>query len=201
VKKTTLIAAAVAIIMTHQAPAADLSDAQKMASDVCEKCHGPRGTSASSLFPRLAGQTMAYLDTQLKSFRDKSRADSHASAYMWGIAGALSDHQIGELAAFYSALPAAIGIPVDDKSLVKAGKAIYEEGVASRDVPSCVGCHGEKAEGTEAFPRLAGQHYQYLVRQLQAFRGLQRENAIMDENAKSLSDDDIVAVASYLSSL
>lgn len=200
--KTIIIttAAALATLVGSAAFAAETADIQRLAGTVCEKCHGPKGISASPLFPRLAGQTEVYLETQLKSFRDRSRGDAHARAFMWGIAGPLTDNQIKDLAAYYAKFPPARGIPAEDPALAAKGKALYDEGVPNRDIPACAGCHGNDGEGNEAIPRLAGQHRQYLVRQLQAFHGLARENEIMDENAKNLNDDDIAAVAEYLSS-
>ena len=187
-------------IVYSQAWANDLADAPKLAKEVCSKCHGMNGNSSSSLFPRLAGQTETYLENQLKSFREHSRGDSHAKAYMWGIAGPLTDGQIKGLAAYFSNFPPATGTPTANPELAAKGNALFHEGVPSRDIPACNSCHGENAEGNEAFPRLAGQHYDYLVRQLQAFHGLVRENEIMDENAKGLNEDDIIAIAEYLSS-
>src|SRR6516164_4411449 len=58
---------------------------------VCSSCHGLNGNSISPTFPRLAGQRAEYLETQLKAFRDKTRADPHAHTYMWGMAAHLSD--------------------------------------------------------------------------------------------------------------
>ena len=199
-KNVITTAFALAVFVASAAVAAETSDAQKLAGNVCEKCHGPKGTSASPLFPRLAGQPEAYLETQLKLFRDHTRGDPHARAYMWGIAGPLSDAEIKGLAELYAKLPPAPGTSAGDAALAAKGKALYEQGATNRDIPVCAGCHGPDAEGNEAIPRLAGQHRQYLVRQLQAFHGLARENEIMDENAKYLNEDDIAAVSEFLSS-
>ena len=199
VKSVITLAVALAIGSIGSAFAEQPSNARKLAMDVCEKCHGPNGSSASPLFPRLAGQTAEYLSTQLKIFRDQTRADSHARAYMWGIAGPLTDKQINELAAYYAKFPPVPGRASENPQLAAKGKALFEEGAPERDVPACAGCHGANGEGQEAFPRLAGQHYQYLVRELREFNGKQRESDIMDENAKALTEDDIIAIAEYLS--
>ena len=199
-KNVITTAFVLAALFAGAADAAEATDAQKLAGNVCEKCHGPNGTSASPLFPRLAGQPQAYLETQLKLFRDHSRGDPHARAYMWGIAGPLSDAEIKGLAELYGKLPPTPGTPAADPALAAKGKALYDAGAVNRDIPACAGCHGQNAEGNEAIPRLAGQHRQYLIRQLQAVHGLARENEIMDENAKYLNEEDIAAVTEYLSS-
>jgi len=119
---------------------------------------------------------------------------------MWGIASPLTDSQIKALAGYYAGKPAPKGVAAESEDLVKRGKDIYEKGVADRSIPACIDCHGANAEGKDEIPRLAGQHHDYLVTQLVAFKGVLRENDIMDENAKDLTDDDIAALAEYLSS-
>jgi len=201
VTKTVLTTvAALTVFVAATAISAESSDIRKLTGDVCEKCHGPNGTSASSLFPRLAGQSEAYIETQLRLFRNHGRGDPHARAFMWGIAGPLSDGQIKDLAEHYAKLPPAAATPSGNPTLAAKGKQLYDNGAPERDIPACAACHGANGEGNEAIPRLAGQHHQYLVRQLEAFHGLTRENEIMDENAKALTEDDIAAVTEYLSS-
>jgi len=86
---------------------ADISDsdkkaAAKMATETCASCHGPGGRSTAPTFPRLAGQTAPYIEAQLKAFRDQTRGDPDAVAYMWGMASQLSDSTIAALADYYS---------------------------------------------------------------------------------------------------
>jgi cytochrome c553 len=164
---------------------------------VCSSCHGPSGRSISSTFPRLAGQQKDYIAAQLKSFRDHERADPHAKTYMWGMAARLSDQQIAAVAAYYSSQPPVPGTP-DSSPLAEAGHRIYDEGVASASVPACKACHGDHGEGNASIPRLAGQHPEYIERQLQAFASMARANEIMHENSKSLTADQIRAVAAYV---
>jgi cytochrome c553 len=164
---------------------------------VCSSCHGADGRSVSPTFPRLAGQQQEYLDVQLKAFRDHSRADPHAHTYMWGMAARLSDPTIDGLAAFYSHQPPAPGTPGGQAEVV-AGEKIFREGIADKDVPACMTCHGEKADGNGVIPRLAGQHRSYLEGQLEAFAVNSRANEIMHENSKNLSAEQISQVAAYL---
>ena len=171
----------------------------ELAAKVCATCHGPTGQSTSPTFPRLAGQTAEYMEVQIKAFRDRTRADPHARAYMWGMAAQLSDEAIAGLAAYYSALPPAAGTPADSGEVAK-GRQIFMEGIEAEQVPACHACHGEKAEGIGAVPRLAGQHRRYLERQLEAFASNLRANEIMHDNSKNLTAAEISAVAAFLSS-
>ena len=167
---------------------------------VCSSCHGLGGRSISPTFPRLAGQQHDYLVNQLMAFRDHTRADPHAHTYMWGMAAKLSDATIDGVATYYSSQPPVAGTP-GDPALIAAGKKIFDDGIASRDVPACSSCHGEKAEGADQIPRLAGQHVGYLEEQLSNFSSLARNNEIMHENSKNLTPDEIRAVAAFFGSL
>jgi cytochrome c553 len=164
---------------------------------VCSSCHGPDGRSVSSTFPRLAGQQKDYIETQLKAFRDKTRADPHAKTYMWGMAARLSDPLILGIADYYSRQPAAPGTP-DNSPDAAAGRKIYTEGIAAESVPACMACHGEHAEGNSAIPRLAGQHRAYIEAQLAAFASNARANEVMHDNSKGLTAEEIRAVAAYV---
>ncbi len=167
-------------------------------SSTCSTCHGADGISSVSTFPNLAGQEKSYLETQLKAFRDHSRADARAQAYMWGIAGPLSDSSISALATYFSEQAPAAGQPVADAALVAQGKAIFDNGVASQGIPACQSCHGAQAQGMATFPRLAGQHRTYLVQQLMAFHDGSRQNAIMNANVKNMTEAQAQAVAAYI---
>jgi cytochrome c553 len=164
---------------------------------VCSSCHGPRGQSNSSTFPRLAGQQKDYTDTQLKAFRDHTRADPHAKTYMWGMAARLTDAQIAAIADYYAAQPPVPGEP-EASPQAAAGGQIFMQGIPAKDVLPCMSCHGEKAEGNGPIPRLAGQHPPYLARQLEAFASMARANEIMHQNSMNLTPDEIAAVTAYL---
>jgi cytochrome c553 len=164
---------------------------------VCSSCHGTDGRGVAPTFPRLAGQQADYIVAQLKAFRDKTRADPHAHTYMWGMAAKLTDETIDGLAASYAAMPPAPGTP-GDPALMTEGAKIYAEGIPARDVPACVNCHGEKAEGGGVIPRLAGQQRGYIERQLAAFATNARANEIMHDNSKSLTEPEIAEVAAFV---
>jgi len=164
---------------------------------VCSSCHGMDGRSVSPTFPRLAGQQKDYIEAQLKAFRDKTRADPHAHTYMWGMAAHLSDDTITGVAAYYSSQSPVAGV-TGDPALLAAGKKIFSEGIDAQGVPACMGCHGEHAEGNGPIPRLAGQHYAYIVEQLSNFQSNARANEIMHDTSKTLTADQVRAVATFV---
>jgi cytochrome c553 len=182
------------------AEAADNSAALDLIRRECSTCHGAQGVSVSPTFPNLAAQTPQYLDAQLKAFRDRSRADPHAQAFMWGMAAQLTDDTIKQMAEFFAKQPAPRG-ETADKTEIVAGEKIYQGGIEKQDVPACMSCHGDKAQGNELFPRLAGQRRNYLEKQLEAFSAALRANEIMHENSKKLTARQISELAAYLSSL
>jgi cytochrome c553 len=192
------------LTISFAAPSSQAQDAQaeRTATQVCAACHGPKGESISPAFPRLAGQQKTYLETQLKAFRDRTRADPMAQAYMWGMTSQLGDETLGNLAAYYAAQPPARG-KLGDPKLIQAGRTIYEQGIPNAKVQACVTCHGKDAEGNATFPRLAGQHSEYLVKQLVLFKSQLRADAaapIMHNVTAGLSFDQMEAVAAYLES-
>ena len=203
--KTNHLALGFAFLAAGVVPCAMAQDAagRKLATQVCSSCHGPRGESVSSAFPRLAGQQAQYVDVQLKAFRDRSRADPMAQGYMWGMASQLDDAAIASLAAYYASQKPVHGKAVDAK-LVQQGKAIYEAGVPGAGAQPCSTCHGKAGEGNAIYPRLAGQHAEYLVKQLVVFKDSLRTDTnatIMHNISSGMSFDQMNAVANYLASL
>jgi cbb3-type cytochrome c oxidase subunit III len=182
------------------AAAAAETDGAALAKKECATCHGSEGRSVSPSFPRLAGQQAEYIETALKGFRDKSRADRGGQAFMWGMAAQLSDATIKELATYYAAQKPAADEGSEAAELAK-GQKLFQEGNEATGVPACQACHGEKAEGQGAVPRLAGQHRDYLEREIREFVSTSRANEIMHENTKNMSSEEITAVTAYLSTL
>ncbi|HEY6896775.1 MAG TPA: c-type cytochrome [Rhodocyclaceae bacterium] len=169
-----------------------------LAEQVCSSCHGLTGNSESPNFPKLAGQQRDYLLAQLTQFRSHNRADPAGFEYMWGLSRSLSDKQIGELASYYAASAPTSG-PAGNPQMISAGEKIFNGGVSDKGVPACASCHGPKGEGAAAFPRLAGQHADYLIKQLLVFQRTNErpEGSVMKTVAHGLSADDIQAVASF----
>ena len=166
----------------------------------CAACHGTNGRSIAPTFPNLAAQTAPYLETQLKAFKDQTRGDPDAQAYMWGMAAPLSDAMIGELAAYYAKQAAAKGNG-DDSVLIARGKQVFEVGVPAAQIPACATCHGAHAQGMATFPRLAGQHAPYLLKQLIVIQSALRNAPVMHGVVKELTRDQMLAVAAYLESI
>jgi cytochrome c553 len=172
----------------------------------CENCHGvsARGFHGYYPIPRLAGQQPEYIKNQLEAFLEHRRTNS----IMFNVAHVLSPAMLDALTENFQSLnprPLAARAPED---LLAAGKKIYEEGLASGDVPACAGCHGPEAKGEGQFPRLAGQLSDYVADKLTnwgAERGQNPANpdasAIMAPIAHSLNQQQIKAIAAYLNQL
>src|SRR5664280_2657106 len=188
-----LLAAGTGAALAQQNPTA-------LAKGVCSACHGPEGHSVSPVFPNLAGQQPAYIILQLEAFRGHVRGDPNAQAYMWGMASQLGDDTIKALADYYAAQKP-VPMKALDPALMADGERIYTQGIPTQSVPACASCHGAKAEGAGAFPRLEGQHVDYLVAQLLGFQSGVRSNApIMLAVVRTLSHEQMKAAATYAAS-
>lgn len=174
-----------------------------LAEQVCSNCHGLTGNSISPNFPNLAGQVEAYSIAQLKEFKSHGRQDPAGFEYMWGLSRSLTDEQINGLAAYYAAQKPALQRTEGPADRLAAGRTIFENGMSAKEVPACVGCHGAQGEGMATFPRIAGQHADYLVKQLVVFQRTDErpEGSIMKTVAHALSRQDIEDVAAYAQTL
>ncbi len=168
------------------------------AVQVCSNCHGVDGNSVSPNFPRLAGQQAEYLVNQLTNFRSHHRSDPAGYEYMWGITRSLSDDQIKGLADYFSKQKPQPNVAVDAASFA-AGKKIFENGVPEKETPPCIVCHGPLAQGLNAFPRIANQHQDYIVKQLHVFRETEgRPGTPMKQVMHAMTDKEMEDVAGYL---
>jgi cytochrome c553 len=168
----------------------------------CKDCHGlsAQGYYGFLTMPRLAGQKPEYIENQLRAFAERRRGKG-IFLNMARIHG-LSPEMRTALAAQFSRLnPPSIGR--GPKNLSGSGKTIYDDGMPEANVPACSACHGPQAEGEREIPRLAGQLYPYLIRQLTNWnRERQNESAaIMEPIAHGLTKSQMEAVAAYVSSL
>jgi cytochrome c553 len=176
--------------------------ANTIAMQVCSNCHGAQGVSVSPNFPNLAGQQQPYLVEQLKSFKFHTRSDPAASKYMWGLSSNLTENQITGLADYFSTQKPAIQIG-EKQDAITDGQSIFEHGIAESNTPPCSSCHGPNAEGNQQFPRLAGQHADYIVKQLKVFQDTDdRPDAVLMKGvAKGLTADNMKSVALYLQTI
>jgi cytochrome c553 len=172
--------------------------ATTLVQQVCSLCHGIDGNSVSPIIPRLAGQSPDYIAAQLGNFRSHQRSDPPGYEYMWGLTRNLTDEQIKGLADYFSSQKP-IANAAMDAQLMAAGKVIFENGVPEKEAAPCMACHGPTAQGMATFPRLAGQHQDYLVKQLHVFQETEgRPGTPMKQITHLLSDQEMEAVASYL---
>lgn len=159
-------------------------------SDSCAHCHGTDGNSSSSAFPSLAGQPKEYIYLQIKAFKEGQRKDSIMSP----AAVVLAEQDMQELAEFYAAQSIS-------RSSYQADPAIVAQGKKLAETMQCAVCHQPGFKGQAEFPRLARQKYPYLVKQLKDYRDGKRVSEIMGPTVKDLSDEQIKALAQYLTSL
>ena len=167
---------------------------------VCGGCHGVDGNSMIPSFPKLAGQGELYLTKQLIDIRDGARSVPQMSGILTG----RTDQDLADLAAYYSAQKVTIG--ATDPELLDLGRQIYRAGIAAKGVAACSACHSPTGAGNAqaAFPALSGQHADYVIAQLKAYRTETRTNGqamMMQQVAALMSDKEIEAVASYVQGL
>lgn len=175
---------------------------KEIVSKTCAACHNSDGNSISPQFPKLAGQQKDYLLAQLADFKGHQRSDGDGVQYMWGLAR-LTSVQSNEIADYFSTQKTKSSTVKADPALVSRGEKIFKEGIASAGVPACAACHGERAAGVGEIPRLAGQHAEYMTKQIEIFQKTdQRPRGVaMKAITHQLSQQDIKDVTAYLSGL
>lgn len=182
-------------------PAASAPEPAKgaaISTAVCAACHSNDGSRGIAANPIIQGQHPDYLVKQLVEFK----AGKRENATMRAMAAPLSDSDMKNVAAFYAGKQAKPGF-AKNKDLVALGEKIYRGGIADRSVPACAGCHSPNGAGIPAqYPRLSGQHADYVEAQLVAFRsGLRHNNPAMTIVAAKLNDREIKALADYVAGL
>jgi len=210
--RLALRAAVIATLFVSGARAANTTDTAVSKGELqakiayCENCHGvsARGFHGYYPIPRLAGQQPEYIKNQLEAFLEHRRTNN----IMFNVAHVLSPAMLDALTENFQNLnpkPLTTAAPED---VIAAGKKIYEEGVASSDVPPCAGCHGPDAKGTGQFPRLGGQLSDYVFNKLANWASERGQNpanpdtsTIMAPIAHNLNQQQIKAVAAYLNHL
>lgn len=183
----------------------DPAKTEQTVTKICAGCHGADGNSTIPVNPVLAGQHPEYLLKQLLNFKSQAgKPAERVNPVMSGNVAQLSAAEMGDLAAYYSSQkpkPRA----ARDADLAKLGQSIYRGGVMTKGVAACAACHLPDGAGIPAqYPRLAGQHADYIATQLKAFRSGERANdpnSMMRMIAAKLSDKEISAVAEYITGL
>jgi cytochrome c553 len=190
-RKLVLAAAALAACVMGSAWGQDVEAGRKKA-EACIACHGANGNSPNPAFPILAGQTSRYLYLQLKDFKEGRRSEPQMDPFVKN----LSREDMFDLSAFFAAQK-----PAPNK--FKADPAKVAKGKAKADEVLCTMCHLGGFKGQNEIPRVAGQHYEYVVKQMKDFKTAKRTNDAgnMASVSKTLSDQDIDNLAHYLANL
>ena len=164
-------------------------DAGRKAAFFCANCHGDEGIGKSAEIPNLAGQNPAFLLEQIRKFGNGERKDP----FMQGLIKVLKDEDRLQISLFYASMT----VPPSraDAALAAKGKELFGK--------LCVRCHGEQARGNAEIPRIAGQKLSYLQTTVTRYRdgtGI-RNNQLMSIATAPLKNEDIAAVANYLTQL
>lgn len=190
-----------------QAPAAQKTDSakgQQIATQVCAACHAADGNSTIPGNPKLAQQHSAYLVKQLTDYtvRSGEKKPARENAIMNGMAATLSEQDRRDVAAWFSSQEEKPGT-ARNKDTLELGQRIWRAGLPEKALPACSGCHSPAGLGIpNQYPRLGGQHAEYVEATLKAFRdGTRRNNLPMQQIAARLSDAEISAVADYIQGL
>ncbi|MFL6591374.1 MAG: c-type cytochrome [Luteimonas sp.] len=183
----------------------------------CAACHGLDGNPSDPQYPRLAGMPERYVAQQLALFKSGQR-NSGMAAVMMPMAAPLSAQDMRDLGAYFAQQKASSGI-ADDTQIAagpyagmkyfEVGQKLFRGGDPARGLPACMACHGPTGAGNPgpAYPHVAGQQSAYAVRRLQEYRtgtttqSDPRSFNIMATVAKSLTDEEIQALGSYLQGL
>ena len=173
---------------------------QALFDDTCIACHGPDGSGQpNGSVPAIAAQPSHFIIRQLVDYRHGRRPDLRME-HSTGRHRLVDARDIADVAAYVSQLPPTRAADVGAGNHLLEAQGMYER--------ACVPCHGDSAAGdaSSAVPRLAGQHFDYLVRQMRnatADRGGQRPT-FPREHARLLQrfdDADLIDLADYLSRL
>ena len=181
-------------------PASEADESARMlATQVCSVCHEPGGNSGQpALFPNLAAQPRPYLLAKIKLFRNKSINEPKDHVDILGLT-LIDDATAEALARYFASQPQPTHVS-GDAALIAAGNKIFVQGVPDRRIAACAVCHGANAHGIGIFPRLAGQHAEYVQRQLMLIQTHLRDAPVMHGIIKDMTPDEMKAVAAFVQS-
>lgn len=197
-----LISVVTCIILAHANTLYAEGDpaAGKQKAAVCAACHGQDGNSVVPAWPSIAGQHEEYIFQQMQDFKSGVRQNAQMSP----IISSMTEEDFEDLAAFYAdqEMTSKEAAPGN----IEMGERLYRAGNAETGVAACMACHGPAGTGNPAalFPRLSGQHAEYTVATLRAYRAEERsndQNAMMRDIASKMTDREIEAVANYIMGL
>jgi len=166
--------------------------------EVCVACHGEQGVSTTSDYPNLNGQSGAAIYKQLHDYRTGSRANP----LMTGIANALEEPIIADVAAYYAGQPKRNPNPASLGELPEAIVRLVELGDPNRNIPPCAACHRPGSGGPIEAPILAEQGRDYLAQQLRMYASGERRNDVyarMRVIAAKLTPGEIDGLSRYYS--
>ena len=189
--KKLLALATLLALMPAGAFAQDAAAGKEKAA-VCGACHGVNGNSTIPQNPILAGQTARYIYLQLRDFKEGRRKDPLMSP----MAANLSKKDMLDLGAWFAAQKATNQNSKGASSLVAKGKAVADAAI-------CTMCHLGGFSGQNEIPKTGGQHYEYVLKQLNDFKAKRRTNDAGNMTAvlRTIADEDLEAVAAYVASL
>jgi cytochrome c553 len=170
--------------------------------EVCSACHLLEGWgSVDGNFPQIAGQLPGVTIKQMADIRGGNRDNPTMYPFTLDRAIGGGAQGLADVAGYIATLPM---IPENGKGEGKPGSDEYKKGEKLYK-DNCVECHGDKGEGKaeKHYPRLAGQHYKYMLRQFEWIRDGKRRNANEDmvKQINAFSDADMKAVINYTSRL
>ena len=178
------------LVLIHAAHADPAAGKRKAAP--CAACHGADGNSASGEYPILAGQTARYLYLELKDFKEGRRNNGLMAPFV----AKLSREDMLDLAEYFAAQkPKPLAFRPDAARVARGRK--------KADEVLCTMCHLGGMKGQNEIPRVAGQHPEYVIKQLKAFKARTRTNdaGSMTSVAQTISEQDIEDLAHYIASL
>ena len=206
-KRLTLAALVLAAGAAVAAPKADIAKGKEVATTICAACHAADGNSGIAMYPKLAAQHSAYIYRQTLDIKEGKRTNGSA-AVMKPMVMNLSEQDILNVSAFYAKQQAKSGEANPKQNDPVLGGKIYRGGLVDKK-SSCLYVlprpqrRGIPGGGTEigAYPRLGGQHMSYVVDQMKAYKSGQRKNAIMEDIAKRLTEEELNAVSNFIQGL
>ena len=201
-KKFVILALSIVFAFASIQPVFSQGDAAagQAKSALCATCHGAEGNSEISINPKLAGQNVNYIIKQLRDYQSGNRVNATMSAMV----AALTDQDILDIAAWYSSQQ--VTLEGADLEMLELGESIYRGGIKDLSVAACSACHSPTGSGNApaGFPSLSGQHPEYTLMQLKAFRSGERQNdssSMMRSIVERLTDRELEALSSYVSGL